>query len=147
MGRNRKCAARNGGHLTASPLLAFATLESTFGTEEAKRCVALEQYSIDWIIEACEKEGWSDDVDLRVGGGNVRFVHFKLTSEECRAHDHSHALLQLHVFDTKEDANRIRFELDAARKANQDLSGFEWLDPGQVREVGLLLQRVRLTSK
>ncbi|GAA5902191.1 NAD(P)/FAD-dependent oxidoreductase [Sporobolomyces salmoneus] len=109
--------ARNGGHLTSSPLLSFATLEATFGREEAIRCIQLEKYSIDWIIETCRKEGWTEEVELRVGGGN------------------------LHLFDTEEQAHHVRAQLDAARNADQDLSGFEWLSPQQV------LDRYQATSK
>ena len=58
--------------MTSSPLLSYATLTRLFGPEEARRCVALEQYSIDWIIETCEREGWTEEVELRKGGGNVR---------------------------------------------------------------------------
>lgn len=43
------------------------------------------------------------------------------------------------MFETEEQLNRARFELNAAKKADQDLSGFEWLTAHQVFEVGSVL--------
>ncbi|GAA6059675.1 hypothetical protein JCM10212_000062 [Sporobolomyces blumeae] len=102
--------ARNGGHLTAAPLLAYATLSTRFGTEEARRSVALEQYSIDWVVETCTSEGWVDDVELRIGGGNV------------------------HLFDTPQEAVAARSEVSAAERAGEDVSGLTWLTRAQVFE-------------
>ncbi|GAA5964276.1 hypothetical protein JCM3765_002794 [Sporobolomyces pararoseus] len=109
--------ARNGGHLTASPLLSFAALEAEFGTEEAKKCVAIEQCSIDQIIETCQQEGWTEEVELRIGGGNLLLL------------------------DSEDEVEHLRFQLDAAKRAGQDLSGFEWLTSEQV------LERYRANSK
>lgn len=39
------------------------------------------------------------------------------------------------MFETEEQLNHARFELNAAKKADQDLSGFEWLTAHQVFEV------------
>ncbi|GAA5938151.1 NAD(P)/FAD-dependent oxidoreductase [Sporobolomyces koalae] len=99
--------ARNGGHLTSAPILGFATLTQLYGQDEATRCVALEQYSIDWIINTCRAEGWEDQVELRAHGGN------------------------LHLFDDELQARRIDAELEAARTAGLDLTGFERLTPQQ----------------
>lgn len=44
-------------------------------------------------------------------------------------------LVQLHLFDDEEQARHLKFELDAARKAGENLDGFEWLTPQQVLKV------------
>ncbi|GAA5870517.1 hypothetical protein JCM1840_004789 [Sporobolomyces johnsonii] len=100
--------ARNGGHLTASPLASYLSLSALYGLSEAHRAAALEQHSIDWVIKTCEDEGWTEAVELRVGGGN------------------------LHLFEHQEQADVVKASLDAAKEAGEDLSGFEWLSADQV---------------
>jgi len=44
-------------------------------------------------------------------------------------------LVQLHLFDDEEQARHLKLELDAARRAGENLDGFEWLTPQQVLKV------------
>ncbi|GAA5941868.1 hypothetical protein JCM1841_004200 [Sporobolomyces salmonicolor] len=100
--------ARNGGHLTASPLLSYSSLLALYGPSDAQRAAALEQHSIDWVLKACEDGGWAEEVELRVGGGN------------------------LHLFEHREHAKFVKTSLDAAKEAGEDLSGFQWLQADEV---------------
>lgn len=63
---------RNGGHLTAYPIARFGTLCARWGVDEAKRAVRLEEEGVRWVLEGCEREGWTEDVELRSGKGTVR---------------------------------------------------------------------------
>ncbi|GAA6038753.1 hypothetical protein JCM8097_002383 [Rhodosporidiobolus ruineniae] len=62
---------RNGGHLTAYPVVHYAALAEKYGVEDAVRAVKLEDEAIDWLLGLVHDERWEEDVDLQEGGGTL----------------------------------------------------------------------------
>lgn len=62
--------ARNGGHLSPSPILEFNSIATAHGLPDAIAAVALEDRVTKSILDMIVEQGWEEDVDL-VRGGNV----------------------------------------------------------------------------
>ncbi|WAQ88029.1 hypothetical protein PtA15_9A154 [Puccinia triticina] len=104
---------RNGGHLTASAILATKTRSEKFSAAEAIRAVKLELKSVKDLLDLIHSNCWKDDVDL-VQGGNV------------------------HIFDNHKEQAQQMDELEFANSLGLDLSGLHWLDrKAAVQDYGL----------
>ncbi|SCV74506.1 BQ2448_7535 [Microbotryum intermedium] len=105
--------ARNGGHLTALPLLHFTSLREAYGLAETLRMIEHERRSIALIVEMCKAQGWEQDVDL-VKGGNV------------------------HLFDHKDEMDAVRASLKEARDNGVDwgpVGEYEFLSAEEVHQL------------
>lgn len=104
---------RNGGHLTSSVFLDFRKRQQTYGTEQALRSFALENYTTSEILKIIKHEGLEGKVDF-VSGGHVAML---VTERE--------------VADAQAD-------YEAARHSGADLTEVEWLGEGEMNKVGAL---------
>lgn len=78
---SRYDTARNGGHLSPSPIFEFDSIATTHGLENAISAVALEDRATKNVIDLIVKHGWEEDVDL-VRGGNVSGCNQIRSSED-----------------------------------------------------------------
>lgn len=101
---------RNGGHLTANIFQDFAVYSSLYGTDDAKRAIALETRTVSEIVKIANESGKTDALDLVSGGRN----HLLFTDEEVAEADLDYA---------------------TAKAAGVDLTDVEFLTKEQVKEV------------
>lgn len=73
---------RNGGHLTPPVFIGFYDRQQKYGTEEAKKSYALENYVSSKLLKIIKQEGWDEDLDLVEGG---RITMFMTEEEEQKA--------------------------------------------------------------
>lgn len=106
-------AGRNGGHLTARVFESFQSLQNAYGTTEALKSIAVENYTVESIFKIVKDHNLTDTVDLEELGR----IELLVTEPE--------------IVDAK--AN-----LDAARKAGADLSKTEWINADEMNEVRAL---------
>lgn len=98
---------RNGGHLTPHTFYSFAERQNRFGTDEAIRSSALEQYTVSSLVNIIERNGWSEKVDL-VNGGNIR------------------------LFFTEDEEREARTDFECAEHMGINLDGVQWLTRAEV---------------
>ncbi|GJN94061.1 hypothetical protein Rhopal_007125-T1 [Rhodotorula paludigena] len=101
---------RNGGHLTAYPIARFGTLCARWGVDEAKRAVRLEEEGVRWVLDGCEREDWTEDVELRSGKGT------------------------LVMFDTPEQVHEVEVQLALAAEAGEDVGQARWVSSKEAME-------------
>lgn len=99
---------RNGGHLTSHTFYHFSERQDRFGTDEAIRSSALEEYTVSSFVSIIERHGWSRDVDL-VNGGNVR------------------------LFFTEDEEKEARTDFECAKSAGINVDDVQWLTRDQVQ--------------
>lgn len=98
------------GHCTAFLPAAFDTMTKRDGLQDALRHIDLEQRSVDFVINTIKENNWEDDVDLAEGGA-------------------------VHLIRTQEESDILLREVEAARKADVDVSKYHFLDRKQCSEV------------
>lgn len=103
-------AGRNGGHLTANAFQEFAAYSALFGTDDAKRAIALEKRTVAEIVKIVNDSGKEAALDLVPGGRN-------------------------HLLFTEPEVVEANLDYEAAKKAGIDLSDVEFLTKEQVEEV------------
>ena len=103
-------AGRNGGHLTPHAYGEFRSQELLYGTDEALRHVAIEQYTVSEVVKILKGANKTDHVDL-VSGGRVI------------------------LFFTAQQYDEARKDFEAAQQAGIVMNGVEWFTKAQVQEV------------
>ncbi|TFK48504.1 FAD dependent oxidoreductase [Heliocybe sulcata] len=99
---------RNGGHLTSRAFIDFHEYALKYGQEEAVKSMAIENHTINRIIDLIRADGVEDEVDLVVGG----HISLVLTNEEM--------------------AN-AKADYEAAKAAGLDLSQVKWIDKDEMQ--------------
>jgi hypothetical protein len=101
---------RNGGNLTPVTFKHFHENEKLYGTDEALRALAIENYTISEILRILHTEELGDAVDL-VQGGHAE-LHF-----------------------TEKESETAKANFDSAKSAGVDLSLVEWITQDQMESV------------
>jgi len=101
---------RNGGHLTPNPFIGFRAHSARYGTNEALKSLAIEQYTASQILKILDSEKLSDAVDL-VEGGRTCLIFTEQSGKDWEA------------------------DFEAARAAGVDLSKIEWINKKTMEEV------------
>lgn len=105
---------RNGGHLTPAVFLDFAAQETLYGTTEALKAFALENYTSTAIVRILSEAGLRDAVDHVDGGHTVLLF-------------------------TPEEEKSIRRDYEVAVRAGMDLqsdsSGVRWVGKEDMMKV------------
>ncbi|KAH9893649.1 FAD dependent oxidoreductase [Cubamyces lactineus] len=100
---------RNGGHLTAAAFEDFTAHSALFGTDDAKRAIALEQRTVSQIVNLVKQSGNEGALDL-VPGGRVNLLF------------------------TEPEVVQARIDLEAAKAAGIDVSHVDFLTKEQVEK-------------
>jgi hypothetical protein len=74
---------RNGGHLTPYAFQHFRAKEAALGSEEAKKGILLEHYTVDALLKIIRENGLEDQVDL-VSGGHLSLYETRLLERVAR---------------------------------------------------------------
>ncbi|KZP19709.1 FAD dependent oxidoreductase [Athelia psychrophila] len=101
---------RNGGHLTPATYRDFYGLQQMYGTDQALRSLAIENYTVSSLLSIIESEGLADSVNLAALGHNSLLLN------------------DLEVAQAQVD-------LQAAQAAGVDVSQVEWLDAEQMNKL------------
>lgn len=101
---------RNGGHLAPHAFFSFNATAELHGLSEAKRSVAIEQYTESRIRDILADSGDTDHVDF-VSGGRIT------------------------LFFSHDEERVARADYEAAKIAGVDLSGVYWLTREEVQKV------------
>ncbi|THU94716.1 FAD dependent oxidoreductase [Dendrothele bispora CBS 962.96] len=113
---------RNGGHLCPAVFLDFKYFESKYGTEEAIKSLAIENYTVDSILRYIAEENFTDEVDLVAGGHITLFV-------------------------TEEEYAEAQADFEAAKKAGLPLNDVEWISKEDMHAYGVDFPGASLATK
>ncbi|KAI0676177.1 FAD dependent oxidoreductase [Trametes maxima] len=97
---------RNGGHLTANAFQEFAAYADRFGTDDAKRALALEARTVAEILKIVKDAGKETALDLVAGG-------------------------RTHLLFTEPEIEEAKRDFEAAKEAGVDLDAVEFLTKEQ----------------
>ncbi|KAI0079421.1 FAD dependent oxidoreductase [Panus rudis PR-1116 ss-1] len=100
---------RNGGHLTSHVFFEFTRLQKERGTEEAKRALEIENYTVREVEKILEETETKDFVDFVPGG-------------------------RLNLEFTPEEHEEVYADYLAAKEAGLDLSGVQWFTKEETQE-------------
>ncbi|KIP02031.1 hypothetical protein PHLGIDRAFT_20543 [Phlebiopsis gigantea 11061_1 CR5-6] len=100
---------RNGGHFTPHAYGEFRSQEQTYGTDEALRHIAIEQYTVSEVFKILKEAGKVEHVDFVPGGRVILFF-------------------------TAQEYDEARKDYEAAAQAGIVMNGVEWLSKAQVEE-------------
>jgi len=101
---------RNGGHLAPCNFFGFKHRSETFGLDEARRAILIEEYTAKCLSGILRAEGLESAVDL-VNGGRTNLFFSAREEQEARA------------------------DFEAAKHAGVDVSGVQWLSKEDVEQV------------
>jgi glycine/D-amino acid oxidase-like deaminating enzyme len=111
--KKKKNSGRNGGHLTPNIFLGFRQQVQTWGLEDAKRQILLENYTVSEITKLLKENDLEGEVDLVAGG------HVDLSFTEDELHS-------------------AKLDYKSAKQAGINLTEIEWLNEDETYRVSCL---------